>query len=675
MIQLPDNEREKRRLAMLASLGLTGGSPDRSLSTLATLAADISDASTGLVTLAASERVYILGSFGMGVDDLDRWDSFCTHVLVDPTPIFWIPDALNDVRFSASRYVVGPPFTRFYAGVPLTVNGCTVGALCVTDPHPKDYDAALARRLIRVGEACVAELIERHRTQAMRQALAASADALVDCDEFGLILSWSAGAETLFGYNRAEALGSDIEIIIPHSHRTGHHEGMKRWRSSGTARLGRRLELPAIRKDGSSLDIELWMSVSHENGAPCLHANIRDISQRREQARNLEAATARAEDASRSKTTFLANMSHELRTPLNGVTAAAGLLVSSGLSTEQQTLVGIISGAADQLSRLIDDLLDLTRIESGELKLDPSTTDLVALVDHVFQLAGLRADEKGIDLTLEMQSGLGGEVVADQARLKQVLGNLLSNALKFTSTGGVKLLVRRKGDRYRFEVRDTGIGFHPHQRETIFERFQQADPTITRRFGGTGLGLAICRDIVEAMGGGMDCASTPGAGSSFWFEIELPACCSVAFASEEETGVNDLTGLRVLVIDDNATNRNVAGLILKAAGLAPEFAENGRDALDAIAAMPFDLLLMDMMMPVMDGLEATRRLRSGEAGSAMRAVPVIMLSANSLPEHVSQSLAAGATAHLAKPITPSLLLESIASAVAASPPQRQGLCG
>lgn len=673
MIQLPNQSEERRRLAMLSSLGLAGGAPDPSLSALAALAADLADTSTGLVSLVESERVCIAGAFGMGADDLDRWDSFCGHVLVDPSKVLWIEDAREDLRFRASRYVVDAPFVRFYAGAPLVVNGCVVGALCALDSRPRPYDAAVAARLTRVADACVAELAERHRTQAMRQALVASADALVDCDGFGRIISWSAGAETLFDHRSEEAIGSDISIIIPPEHRARHQDGMARWRSSGAARLGRRLELPAIRRDGSRLDIELWMSVSHEEGAPRIHANIRDISERKQQARDLEAATARAEDANRSKTAFLANMSHELRTPLNGVAAGAGLLSASGLPPKQQGLVDIISGASDQLGRLIDDLLDLTRIESGALTLDESATDLRALVDDVCQLARLRADEKGVALAMEVGPGNDGLVMVDSARLKQVLGNLLSNAIKFTAEGEVKLSLQRSGDGYRFEVRDTGIGFEDHHREMIFERFHQADPTITRRFGGTGLGLAICRDIVEAMGGAIDCASQPGAGSSFWFEVELAVCHSQASAVVPEGAPEPLSGLRVLITDDNQTNRQVAGLILEAAGVKTAFAENGREALDAITVAPYDLVLMDMMMPIMDGLEATRRLRAGEAGDLSRDLPVIMLTANTLPEHVAQSLLAGADHHLAKPITPTSLLARIGELVAGGRATRTAL--
>ncbi|MFN7128840.1 MAG: ATP-binding protein [Brevundimonas sp.] len=663
MIQLPSVNDEVRRLAMLQSLGLNAGAPDPSLQALARLGANLAQAQIGLVNLIESDLVRVVGAEGFDASSICRWDSLCNHALLNPRDLLWVSDARADPRFSAGRYVVDEPHIRFYVGVPLLVNDCMVGTLCVVDPEPRAFDAELAARLRLVGDACAAELAERHRTNAMRQALAASADALVDCDSDGRIIGWSDGAERLFGFSREEALGAEVTIIIPPEHRDGHREGIRRWRDSGAARLGRRLELPALRRDGAPLDIELWMSVTHEDGRPRVHANIRDISERRAQARELASAVAKAEEASQAKTAFLANMSHELRTPLNGVTACAGLLADSVLTSDQQRLVGIITGATDHLSGLIADILDLARIESGEMKLNAAPVDLESLVRGAADLGRLKADEKNIGLRLDLENVVGERVLLDSARFKQVLGNLLANAVKFTETGEVRLSVSRAGRRFRFEVQDTGIGFTPEQRNAIFDRFQQADATITRRFGGTGLGLAICRDIVQAMGGVMDCRSTPGEGSVFWVELDLPAVSpaerSGRSADDGARTGKELAGLRVLVTDDNDTNRQVAGLILEAAGLSPCFAENGREALEAVARQDFDLILMDMMMPEMDGVEATRRLRAGEAGEAGRDTPLIMLTANTLPEHIAKSVAAGADGHLAKPITPATLLQRI----------------
>jgi len=655
----PAADGDSQRLAMLRSLGLERGLTDPSLNALAALAAEIAGVQIAMVCLLEAEELWVAGAFGFPEAPINRRDSFSRHVLAQPEKILWIEDARRDPRVFDNRYVTGSPHVRFYAGAPLVVNDCAVGSLCVFGTSPRGFNPATARALQSVAQACSAELAERHRTQAMREALTASADALVDCDEEGLILAWSDGAEQLFGYPRAEALGSEITLIIPPDFRDAHRKGMGRWRASGAARLGRRLELPAIRRDGSDLDIELWMSVSHEAGRARIHANIRDISQRRLQERELEAAKARAEAASEAKTAFLATVSHELRTPLNGVTAAAGLLAASSPNEEQSRLIEIVSGAADQLGRLIGDILDVARTDAGDLRLDPAPVDLGTLVEDIVALSRLQADEKGLEIGLTVTPDARGAVMADGARLRQVLGNLLGNAIKFTDRGRVDLRVERAGDTVRITVTDTGVGFGPDVREVIFDRFAQADSSITRRFGGAGLGLAICRDLVEAMGGAIGCLSTPGEGATFRVELPLPEIKPVCEPAEAPVSPG-LDGLRILVVDDNATNRQVAGLILQAAGVAVAFACDGQEALGLVAADRFDLILMDMMMPVMDGVEAIRRLRAGEAGPDGATTPVIMLTANTLPEHVAQALAAGADRHLAKPVSPAGLLGAVA---------------
>ncbi|QBX38090.1 response regulator [Brevundimonas sp. S30B] len=657
--RISDGDNEQRRLDMVRSLGLAGRAPDAGLSAIVALAADLSAADVGVVGLLDADVLWIIGAHGVEPSPVDRRDSFCDHVLQSPNEIVWVEDTLNDARFASNRYVVEAPAVRFYVGAPLRVNGCAVGALSLAGPAPRTRDEVVVRRLRLAAEACEAELADRHRGHALRQALTASADALIDCDEEGVVLSWSGGAERLFGHPASEAVGSEITLIIPPAFRDRHRAGMAQWRRSGAARLGRRLELPAVRRDGSELDIELWMSVTHDGGRTRIHANIRDISERRAQARELAAAKSSAEAADQAKTAFLATMSHELRTPLNGISACAGLLASADLPSEERKLVDILAGAADQLGRLIDDVLDIARGDAGELKLDPAPTDIGQTLEEVTELFRSEAQGKGLTLTATIPDDVRRVAVTDRTRLKQVLGNLLSNAVKFTQVGSVSLTATRDGDVVRFEVADTGIGIAPEAREIIFDRFQQADGTITRRFGGSGLGLSIARDLVRALGGELECVSTPDSGSIFGFALRLEVVeTSEASPSSDERAVT--TGaLRILVVDDHPTNRQVAGLMLQSFGFATSFAEDGRQALQSLRTEPFDLVLMDMMMPVMDGLEATRRLRRGDAGQQARSIPVIMLTANTLPQHRADAIAAGADEHLAKPITPGRLLAAV----------------
>jgi len=468
---------------------------------IAAIARDLSGARWGLVTLVDAERVWFSGAANYEGAENCRWSSFCAHVIADPVGTTWITDARQDFRHSQMASVTGAPHLRFYAGAPVVVNGHAVGTVCIFDSEPRVFDRAIARSLERLAAVVAEDLAARHREQALRTALIASADALIECNDHGVITAWSDGAEQLFGFSIAEALGSDITIIIPPEHKQAHSTAFERWRLQGGARVGRRIELRACRKDASLVDIELWMSVAHERGVPHIHANIRDISERAAQAAALRQASADAEAANQAKTTFLTNMSHELRTPLNGVIGVVDLLSQTEQTDHQRELTSIIQASSDHLRRLIGDIIDLARIESGELILDPAPLSPTDLVADVAAIAALAAEEKGVGIHTALDAELPALVTGDALRLKQVLTNLVANAVKFTEQGSVSIRVDRSGDSYRFEVSDTGIGFDPQLRDTIFARFQQADGTITRRFGGSGLGLAICSELVTAMGG------------------------------------------------------------------------------------------------------------------------------------------------------------------------------
>ena len=562
MITLPVADRENSRVAMVRSFALIDRPRVALHDEVAALANDLAGTSTALISLVESERNWFAGAANFPDADQCRWSSFCTHVVADPDKPLWIEDARQDFRFANNRYVVGEPFLRFYAGMPIVVNDFGVGSLCVIDSAPRPYDPALTARLTRLARIIGDDLATRHQVESLRHSLLASADALIDCDDHGVITQWSEGAERLFGFTVTEAVGRNITLIVPPEHVAAHTRGFDHWRQSGIARLERRIELEALRKDGSRIDIELWMSVSHIHGVRHIHSNIRDISDRKRQAAELLAAKMDAEAANAAKSTFLTNMSHELRTPLNGVIGVTDLLARTDLSPHQADLIAIVQSSSDQLQRLVGDILDLARIESGEIVLAESPMSLTALVDDVKNLSALAAQAKGLSLTVDVSPDITGDVMGDALRFKQVLTNLVSNAVKFTAAGSVTVRVTRSGSEFRFEVSDTGIGFDEGERAVIFDRFQQADGSITRKYGGTGLGLAISRELVASMGGRLDCSSSPGEGATFWFTLPLkPVEASPAPSLVvEETGFG---AGRVLVVDDNATNRRVAELLLQ----------------------------------------------------------------------------------------------------------------
>ena len=403
---------------------------------------------------------------------------------------------------------------------------------------------------------------------------------------------------------------------------------------------------------------------------------LTDVTEQKESAGAMAAARDAAEAANRAKSEFLANMSHEIRTPLNGVLGIAEALARTRLSARQRELVGVIRQSGATLDGLVGDLLDLARAEDGtaELRLEP--TAVGALVRDVRNQFDRDAQARGLALHAAVDAGAEERADCDPQRLRQVLAALVGNAVKFTEAGEVVVSALRTGDRVRFEVSDTGPGFDAEQKARLFQSFGQADGSATRRHGGAGLGLAICRQYVRLMGGELVCHSTPGHGSVFTFTLELPSASRQAAPRPERrrkrvaatTAPAPLadadSGLRVLVVDDNPVNRQVMELILASVGIAHAAAADGRAGFEAMQSGAYDAVLMDIQMPVMDGLEATRKIRAWERETGRKRAPILIVSANCLAEHVEAGRAAGADAHLNKPIEAAALLTALQGQIA-----------
>jgi len=389
----------------------------------------------------------------------------------------------------------------------------------------------------------------------------------------------------------------------------------------------------------------------------------------RQRERELAGALEAAEAANRAKSTFLTNMSHEVRTPLNGVIGIAGVLGAMPLADEQRKLVEVIQNSAGVLQRVLDDVLDLARIEAGRMEIASEPFDLGALVAAVAAHARALCEAKGLAFSLQADTAAQGWAQGDAMRLQQVLGNLLGNAVKFTRHGEVSLRVQRTSPAaVRFQVRDTGIGFDPAIAADLFRPFQQADGSITRQYGGSGLGLSISRDLARAMGGDIVATAAPGEGATFTVDapirtIDPPAATPSQAAGENLAAEPAARDLRILIADDHPTNRQVVQLILESVGVEVVAAQDGQEAVAAYEAGGIDLILMDMQMPVMDGVTAVAEIRRRERARRLPRLPIVMLSANAMPEHVSAALAAGADSHVAKPITPTRLIAAIERAL------------
>ncbi|MDQ1583189.1 MAG: two-component system, sensor histidine kinase and response regulator, partial [Microbacteriaceae bacterium] len=511
-----------------------------------------------------------------------------------------------------------------------------------------------------------------------------SADAILGTDKQGFITNWNPGAEKLYGYSAEGAIGRHHSLLRRGEFGDAELAGLKKLIATD-APVSYQTE--RVRKDGSIVPVAMTVSpIFGDGGTRGVAAIAQDITERLEAEAALSRAREEALESSRLKSEFLATMSHEIRTPMNGVIGLTTLLLDTPLDQTQRQYAEGVKGAGEVLLTLINDILDLSKLEAGKVELENAPFDPRNLVEEVAALLSESARVKGLELIAYCSPGVPAALVGDYGRIRQVLVNLVSNAVKFTAVGEVAIRVDVldiDGDQVRFEVRDTGIGIDESDHERLFDSFSQADASTTRRYGGTGLGLAISRRLTQAMGGEIGLTSRPGQGSTFWFVLPLAAASERPPHMNGNTKTNTnrnaivesdvsragLAGQHVLIVDDNATNRLVLESQLGSWKMIPESEADGASALRAAreadaAGRPFDIAVLDMSMPGMDGLQLARTMSADEN---LRSIALIMLT--SKPEMDPAELAvAGVRQWLMKPVRSSELFERLVLLGVTAPP-------
>jgi PAS domain S-box-containing protein len=422
-------------------------------------------------------------------------------------------------------------------------------------------------------------------------------------------------------------------------------------------------------KDGTIIDVEVTSDDLILGGLECRIALCQNVTERNKASAELAIARDEAVEASNMKSAFLANMSHEIRTPMNGVIGMNELLLDTNLDDEQRAYAEQVARSGEQMMAIINDVLDVSKIEAGQLELDVNDFSLRETIEQACAVAGFEAQAKGLAMELQFAEEVPQCTRGDGRRLRQALLNLVSNAVKFTSEGSVLVRVSATGQaggdtRIRVEVTDTGIGIDPAALERMFEPFTQADASTTRNYGGTGLGLAIARELVELMGGTIGAHSEPGRGSTFWFELDLgePVADDRAPVHPREVKAAAVrlgsAAPLVLVAEDSPVNQIVAVRALERCGCRAQVAADGREALQALATRRYDAVLMDCQMPEMDGYEATSQLRSREQGGAHH-TPVIAMTAHAMKGDLEKCLAAGMDDYISKPMRYQALVDTL----------------
>jgi PAS domain S-box-containing protein len=496
---------------------------------------------------------------------------------------------------------------------------------------------------------------------------ASAQDAIIHVDEKGAISFWNPAAERMFGFSASEALGKDVhEIVAPPRDRTAAKDGYARFMRTGIGpHVGKTVELVACRKDGREFPVEISVSGLQLRGGRNAIGIVRDITERKDAERKIHEAREAADAANRAKGEFLANMSHEIRTPMNAIIGMTELALDTKLDSEQQDYIETIRNSADALLGLLNDILDFSKVESGRLEISLEAFDIREAVGDFLKPLAFSAQRKGLEVAYRVSEDVPERVVGDPSRVRQIIFNLVGNAIKFTENGEVVVHIEKESEedgnvRLHFLVSDTGVGIPPEKQVRIFDPFTQADGSITRQYGGTGLGLAISRGLTQLMGGRMWVRDRPGGGTEFHFTLRFERSAEDPFHSvfPDFHRVKDMP---VLIADANDTSRHILERILRERHVQVVGVADSRDAVQKLKeavekGMPFQALVLDADLPCTGDGELESWIDPGEAD----AVPIILLRRTSSERQLPCGEEAdGSLLWINKPVKPSELLQAL----------------
>ncbi|MES2570147.1 MAG: ATP-binding protein [Verrucomicrobiota bacterium] len=670
---------EEERLKTLQALRILNSPSEERFDRITRIAAKLFDMPIAIITLVDTDRQWFKSIYGLPGKETPRSISFCGHAILGDST-FVVPNALADERFFDNPLVTGGPEIRFYAGRPIgTEDGNKLGTLCVIDRKPRELSEAqlellndlamLAERelmaiqlqeaLERIAESDLALREERQILDAFMQH---SPSVSFIKDSQGRNVFMNRCGEELFQVSAADLRGKRDDEWLPAE--LAREIMVNDRHVLATGQVSQFIEMLPMPNGERHKWLVFKFPIVRDSGESFLGGVGLDITVQKEHEEALHLAKEEAEKATRAKSQFLANMSHEVRTPLNGILGVNAMLLEAPLPPEQKHLAETVQFSAETLLSIVNDILEFSKIEAGHLHLDSEGFDLPDLLESIVDLHSARADQKGVALALRIDPATPKTVHGDSGRLRQILNNLVSNAVKFSERGTVEIQAGAiEADYVRFAVIDQGIGISEEAQGHVFDAFVQADNSTTRHFGGTGLGLSICRQLVELMGGEIGVESALGKGATFWFTIRFQPAAQTALKEPveeiDDSGVRlGDRPLRVLLAEDNRVNRMVAIHQLITIGCEVESVENGEAALELLAHKEFDIVFMDCQMPIMDGYTATAEIRRRERDSK-RHTWIIAVTANAMNGERERCMEIGMDDYLSKPFRRDELLKLV----------------